>query len=101
MELDFLVKNGHLELNLKGRFTFADSKSFTKVLDDIAVKTYQKVIVDFAGVDFIDSAALGILLLTRERCNKTSTSLVLRHPKGQVKQMFDISRFTDLFKIEA
>lgn len=101
MELDFLAHDGLLELSLKGRFTFADSKSFSGILDEITAKTYKQVIVNLGGVDFIDSAALGILLLTREKCTKASTGLILRSPKGQVKQMFEISRFADLFKIEA
>jgi HptB-dependent secretion and biofilm anti anti-sigma factor len=96
-----LVNNGDtLELSLKGKFTFADNKAFSEVLDDVANNNYKHFTINLDGVEFIDSAALGILLLARDKCVKTATNLLLKNPKGQVKQMFDISRFNDLFQIE-
>lgn len=89
-----------LELNIKGKFTFADNKAFSEILDDISNNNYKNFTINLDGVEFIDSAALGILLLARDKCVKSATNLLLKNPKGQVKQMFDISRFNDLFKIE-
>ncbi len=98
MEHNVVSSGDSLELNLAGKFTFADNKVFNSILEEI--QAYKKIIIDLANVEFIDSAALGILLLVRDKCDKTSTNLLLRNPKGQVKQMFDISRFSDLFTIE-
>lgn len=89
-----------MELTLKGRFTFADNKTFVGLLDSIANQNFSKIIIDLQKVEFIDSAALGILLLARDRCEKSSMVLLLRNPTGQVKQMFKISKFNDLFQIE-
>jgi anti-anti-sigma factor len=95
------IKNGDaLELSLNGKFTFADNKVFANIFDQIAGRSFKRVVIDLSGVEFIDSAALGILLLARDKCEKSETALTLKNPKGQVKQMFDISRFNDLFKIE-
>ncbi len=98
MEHNAISSGDSLELTLTGKFTFADNKVFNAIMDEIA--SYKKIIIDLAKVEFIDSAALGILLLVRDKCDKTSTNLLLKNPKGQVKQMFDISRFGDLFNIE-
>ncbi len=100
MEHTAIEKDNALELSLVGKFTFSDSATFNDVLKEISNSSYKKVIIDLNLVDFIDSAALGILLLTRDKCDKSHTDLVVRNPKGQVRQMFDISRFSDLFKIE-
>lgn len=89
-----------MELSLKGRFTFADNKTFVGLLDNMANQNFSKVVIDLANVEFIDSAALGVLLLARDRCEKSSMILLLRNPTGQVKQMFKISKFNDLFQIE-
>ena len=95
------ITNGEiLELNLSGKFTFSDNRVFSKILEEIEKSSYKKVIIDLHAVDFIDSAALGILLLIRDKCDKSATLLIIRNPKGQVKQMFDISRFGDLFNVE-
>ncbi len=100
MEHKLVNKGDALELNIKGKFTFADNKTFSEILDDIANNNYKHFTINLDGVEFIDSAALGILLLARDKCVKSATNLLLRNPKGQVKQMFDISRFSDLFQIE-
>lgn len=89
------------ELALKGKFTFSDNKVYSGFLQEIENSQYKKVVVDLKSVEFIDSAALGLLLLTRDKCDRAGISLVLRNPQGQVKQMFDISRFGDLFTIQA
>lgn len=98
MEHNAISSGDSLELTLTGKFTFADNKVFNSIMDEIA--SYKQIIIDLTKVEFIDSAALGILLLVRDKCDKTSTNLLLKNPKGQVKQMFDISRFGDLFNIE-
>jgi anti-anti-sigma factor len=98
MEHNAISSGDSLELALTGKFTFADNQIFNNLLDEMA--QYKKIIIDLGGVEFIDSAALGILLLVRDKCDKTATNLKLKNPKGQVKQMFDISRFGDLFNIE-
>lgn len=100
MEHSAVVNGDLLEVSLNGKFTFADNKTFNSFLEEIGRGKHKRVVINLAGVDFIDSAALGILLLTRDKCDKTATNLVVRNPKGQVKQMFEISRFSELFRIE-
>lgn len=100
MEHNILQNGDVLEINLSGRFTFTDNKIFSPIIDGITASQYKRVVVDLGLVDFIDSAALGILLLIRDKCEKASTSLTLVNPRGQVKHMFDVSRFNDLFRIE-
>lgn len=99
MEHSTVATGDLLELTISGKFTFADNRSFHNILESITNNTYKKVVIDLKGVSFIDSAALGILLLTRDRCDKSSTQLIIQNPVGQVKQMFDISRFSELFSI--
>lgn len=101
MEHSAEKKGEGLELRLRGKFTFADNKTFAEYFDQISTKSFKQVLIDLSDVEFIDSAALGILLLARDKCEKSATNLTLKNPHGQVKQMFDISRFGDLFKIES
>lgn len=53
-----------------------------------------------AGVSFMDSAALGMLLLLRDWAVRKGAAVTLAHPQGQVKKLFAVSRFNDLFRIE-
>ena len=99
MDHSFNAKDGSLEIVLKNKFTFQDNKIFAPILEDVAKSIYKTVTIDLKNAEFIDSAALGILLLTRDKCEKSFSKLVIKNPTGQVKQMFDISRFNDLFDI--
>ena len=89
-----------IELSLMGSFTFTDNKTFLSLLDKIEKERHLHVKIDLGKVDFIDSAALGLLLLAKDKCNRSSHTLSLQNPIGHVKEVFKISRFEELFNIE-
>ncbi len=92
-------RNGQLIIEVTGDFTFAFYEQYTEALDEIKNSAVSHVAVDLKGVSFIDSSALGLLLLTREECEEQGKELTLLNPKGKVKEMIDISQFNDLFSI--
>ena len=85
---------------ISGKFTFSDHvefKSLLKVFDDSSVN---QVDLDLKGLEFVDSAALGLLLLAKDKADTSSKKIRLLSPgDNQVKKMFEISRFYDLFEI--
>ncbi|AIF81087.1 anti-sigma-factor antagonist [endosymbiont of Acanthamoeba sp. UWC8] len=99
MEYTYKEEEQGIKLKLTGKFTFTDNKAFLSFIEDTIAKNFNTLFIDLAGVDFIDSAALGILLLTRDKCANTNIKLILCSPEGQVKQMFKISKFDRLFDI--
>jgi anti-anti-sigma factor len=84
---------------LKGGLTFSDHTLFRTVLTAITDEKLQSISIDLANLDYIDSAGLGMLLLAREMAQEANVSLTLAHPRNQVKKMFDISQFENLFNI--
>ena len=99
MEFTKIVDDGVCNIVMSGKFTFADHiglKELLEKFDDNAVKTIQ---FDMKKVEFVDSAALGLLLLSLDHSKKTGKSMVILEPEGQVKKMFEISRFYELFDI--
>jgi len=85
--------------NMKGRFVFSDHVQFKDILDHIEHDKAATVRLDFKEIEFIDSAALGLLLLAKEKSEKAGKRFVLERPGGQVAKMFKISRFQDMFDI--
>ena len=57
------------------------------------------MVIDLAGVDYLDSSALGMLLMLRDRANTARKALSLANPRGMVKQALEIARFDKLFSI--
>jgi len=82
---------------LFGNFTFADNQQFKEMMAELDHDPVKAVTLDFAGVEFIDSGALGMLLLFRDRCQSRHINLSLHSAHGQVKKTFLIARFDQLF----
>lgn len=84
---------------LRGHFTVSDNQRFRALIAEFGNKGVNSIIFDFANVEFIDSAALGMLLLGLDESRRSGKRMVLRHPQGQVKKIFDVSRFKEIFEI--
>jgi anti-anti-sigma factor len=96
-----IVETGSdLTVAMSGRFTFVDREPFGKVVQRIGQMTGGTCAIDLSGVEFVDSAALGMLLMARDAAGSHGARLVLRGPKGHVKRVFDIAKFDALFVIE-
>jgi anti-anti-sigma factor len=87
-------------LKLNGRFDFNTHRDFRAayepLLADSAIKA---VTVDFAGVDYLDSSALGMLLMLRDKMSGVNKDVSLTGVQGNVKQVLDIATFGKLFRI--
>lgn len=88
-----------LSITFKGRLTFADYNSFRQVVELIGTVENQICTFDIQELDYIDSAGLGMLLLSREKAQENNASIMLQNPSGQVKKMLEIGKFENLFEI--
>jgi len=87
-------------VELTGRFTFGDHSNFRKLIEEMRAHQSETHVLDVAGIEFIDSAGLGMLLLARDEGEKARATVVLRGAQGQVKRMLEVARFDTLFKLE-
>jgi len=55
------------------------------------------VVIDLGGVDYLDSSALGMLLLLRERAESMGKTVSLTRMQGTVKQVLDVANFDKIF----
>lgn len=89
-------------LKLSGRFDFHSHRDFRsayeKILETGAVR---EIVIDFAEVDYLDSSALGMLLLLREKADGAGKNVALAGLRGTVKQVLDIANFGKLFSIKS
>ena len=58
-----------------------------------------KYLVDFSKADYLDSSALGMLLLLREYAGGGASDITILHASGDVKKALDVANFEKLFKI--
>lgn len=101
MQITMRADGKQAVVRLSGRFEFSAHREFREVMDTaLQNKDLETVTVDLADVDYIDSSALGMLLLMlREKANQAKKGLALANPRGIVKQALDIAHFERLFSI--
>ncbi len=95
-----IIPNHHkgiYSVTLSGKFTFSDHTGFREILKKITESDVRQVILNMTTVDFVDSAALGMLLLARDEAQKHQKELVIHGATGQVKKTFDLAKFNALF----
>ncbi|HLP96878.1 MAG TPA: STAS domain-containing protein [Sideroxyarcus sp.] len=87
-------------IHIDGRFDFLVHREFKKaymaMLDN---PTIQEIEVNMRQLDFIDSAALGMLMLLRERAQAANKSIVLSNPSEHVSMLLWVASFHKLFAI--
>jgi len=100
MRYQFDIKDDSFEAMISEKITFSDLEGFREMIQKMIESNASEKVVNLADVEFIDSAGLGMLLLARDEISKSDMNLVLRSPKGQVKRMFSVARFDQMFDIE-
>ena len=99
--MDYVIKDQgqQSEILLKGRLTFEGNQTFREIYDAVDAVPARAVTLDIAGVDFIDSAGRGMVLLLRDCTKAKGGSLSLRNPAGQVRRLLDVCHMNDLLPI--
>lgn len=88
-------------VSIGGEFTFTDHAAFKSIASRLFENEGRPIVIDLTSLEFIDSAGLGMLLIVRDEANKANRQLILRSPRGQVKRMFEVTKFDTLFDVEA
>jgi len=87
-------------LHLEGTFTFDGHATFrdaTALL--LEAGGFPAIILDLSGVAYMDSAALGMLLLLREKAAAKGLKVALRRPSLPVAGILKVVQFGKLFDI--
>ena len=100
MEIRVFKSNETCTIAINGRFTFEDHREFRKAYNDcLEIKGVKKVAIDFLRAEYLDSSALGMLLMLRERAKSMNVDVSLVNAKGSVYQVLEIANFHKLFSI--
>ena len=93
--------DSEITISIKGRFNFEMHTMFRNAyLDDIKNKNLGlRFIVDLAGAEYIDSSALGMLLLLRGEFDSAGAMVEIVNSRPDVLMVLKTSNFDRLFKI--
>jgi len=100
MDIKVTIAGSVAKLHMKGRFDFNVHRSFKEAYDPLLNQNgVSSLEIDLGEVEYLDSSALGMLLLVRERAEAQGKPVVLSHPNATVAQILDIANFKKLFTI--
>lgn len=100
MEIQTSISEDTARIRLKGRFEFPTHREFrAAVKQALANPGVQTIEVDLHAVEYMDSSALGMLLLSRENAQMAGKSIVLKHVVGSIRQTIEVANFQRLFDI--
>lgn len=85
------------EVRCKGRLDAAQCATAEAFMDEIADSTT----LDFAQLEYISSAGLGILLKTQKRLAANGAALRIINVNNHIHDVFRYSGFNSIFDIEA
>ena len=91
------LNGNHLSIKIAGRFTFQMYKDFSAAYKQIADKP-KSIEVDLRAVEYIDSAALGMLLSMRNHFG-ADTKLSIANANTSVRKILEIARFDKTFQL--
>ena len=89
-----------ITIHISGQFNFSVYKEFREAYQRSAQPASTAYVIDLAGAEYMDSSALGMLLLLRERAGAERSDIVITHCNPEIRKIFKISNFDRLFKID-
>jgi HptB-dependent secretion and biofilm anti anti-sigma factor len=100
MQLTKAQTSDTILISMQGSFTFKDHQVFRAVLDALTASDANQRVLDLSQVDFLDSAALRMLLIADDEATKACRKLKLRNPSSQIMRLFELSAMDAVFQIE-
>lgn len=91
--------NDQVVIFLPNRFDYGYHKEFqgkcSACIDDKLVKN---IIFDFNNVDYLDSAALGMMMMWQRRAAAADKKMYIRGAKGATAQILDMANMQRIFE---
>jgi anti-sigma B factor antagonist len=92
--------DGQLIVALRGVLDVADAASVAVALTAAAARQ-RDIIIDLAGLEFIDSSGVAALLRGRRQARRAGGELLLAAPQQQVLRVLTLTRLIDVFPVHA
>jgi len=97
MEYSISNASGSNIVSFRGKITFSDHQAFKALIVEMEKTPKTPIILNLSGVEYIDSAGLGMFLLLRDRLGSVVPSIAISQANGVVRKVLTLSNFEKLF----
>ncbi len=94
-------KDGIIELSVSGRLDAVSAIEADKDFNSVVDAGHDRLLINLANLNYISSAGLRVLLVVAKRIQQSGGNIVLCALSSNVKEVFEISGFSSIFKIFA
>lgn len=84
---------------LQGRLDTTNADQFLKDIDPLMKAASSEIEIDCTDMEYTSSQGLRMFLMLQKNANAKGTKLVLKNMRPQVKEVFDITGFSNIIKI--
>jgi len=99
MEIEKIQSGSNTTLNLKGRIDTVTSPKLQDALAEI-LSSSDEAELNFAGVDYVSSAGLRVLLFGQKKSQASGKAMKLTNVSPEVMEVFEITGFSGMLTIE-
>ncbi len=99
LQIDTRADGDAMALAFAGHLDTKTAKSAEDAFDGAIAAGHTKLLVDFDKLEYISSVGLRVLLSTMKKLKKAGGKLHLAGMNPTVKEVFDISGFSNIFTI--
>lgn len=92
---------GALVVRIRGEVDMRTAPRFRSLLNDYAQRAAGPVLLDLAGVTYMDSSGVGTLVSVKRELERTGRRFVLMNLQGRVRSVLEITHLDRFFRIAA
>ncbi|GJL62675.1 MAG: hypothetical protein NPIRA04_13290 [Nitrospirales bacterium] len=96
MEYTLTTENNRTIISLWGRFDSRRREEFLTAFQLAYEANTKEIVIDLQKVSFIDSTAVGLLIVAHQKCHHPLRDLRLCVVEGSVKRTLDFLKITDI-----
>jgi len=101
MAINVQINDRLARIIMSGRFDFQVHRDFKDAYTPlIGNAEVNEIEVEMSKVDYLDSSALGMLMLLNERAKATNKPVSLINTSGVVSQVLEVANFSKIFNIK-
>lgn len=98
MTIEKTLNAADLTITLTGRLDTTTAPQLEAELK-VSLDGVAHLVLDFAGLEYLSSAGLRVLLAAQKTMNKQG-DMVVRHVNETIAEIFDVTGFSDILTIE-
>lgn len=98
MTVEKITNGDSLTLRVEGRVDTTNAKEFEEIITN-SLDGVKELIMDFESLEYISSAGLRVMLMAIKKMKKQG-SMAVTNANEMVKEIFEVTGFSDLVEVE-